>query len=228
MKYIIIFLFLPLSFSFSQINLKNSLELSGNLQYSFTNNYGPNGNATSFDNYHTLIIQPEIGYYLNKNLELFADLEYSFTLFRWNTLQSSVDSFDERLKEEITSDRTMHRVGFYFGIGYNFPITESAVVFLGTRIGFSSTRMLTSTEGQLIVHSGGTNTTEYVNYSYDSGWQRKEISFPSFILNLKLFPTTDWIVILKSQYTKTGKFEGRNSRTNELLTFGIGIGTLIN
>ena len=226
MKYLILILFFSISATIAQTDSSSSFELIGNLQYNYTNYSSPYGHyATSYSKSHTLILQPELGYFIVDQFEIFADLEYSLIISLWNSLES-INSSYERPESQIDYDNLTHRIGFYFGTGYNFSISETTDLFFGTRIGIASSRRNMFSEGFQTIHTvGGSKRIEPVNTSYDSGWSDAVVSFPSFALALKLFPNPDLILILKIQYTKTNSYNGSPDNNIEELTFGIGLGT---
>jgi hypothetical protein len=225
MKYLIIVLFITVNIAFAQKDSTHNFELTGNLQYNYTHYSDPYGYYANFyHKQHTLIIQPELGYYLFDRFEIFTDLEYQLQLDYHNSLES-IDSWEEVPASQINSDFVTHRIGFYFGMGYNYSLSKIIDLFLGTKIGISTSRVYLHSEGFQTIHSGTSTRVENVNANYDSGWRGTEVSFPSFVLSLKVYPNDDLIILLKAQYTKINNYNGSDNTEFEQTTFGIGLGT---
>lgn len=227
MKYLFILCLIGFNFVLAQDSLKHAIEIGGNLQYNYTNTYYPDGlYATSYDKLHTIIIQPEFGYFVYNKIEIIVDLEYTHSYLVYNSLQSITSKYER--PEEIINTESLHRIGIFTGIVYNISFNNSVVLFGGIRLGLSSSRSIWTYKGTRTVVSGqGLEEIEYINEKYDTGWRPREFSFPSFMIGTKFFLIPDWAIILKAQYTKTYWYDGYKNQTNDCITLGIGFVTLL-
>ncbi len=111
----------------------------------------------------------------------------------------------------------IHRIGTFLGVAYNYYINKSLILILGTKAGVSITRWIESNDWP-----------DGYSFSYDSGWRRTELSFPSFWIGIKTNLNPKWRILFKVQYIKTNNYEGYENQNNELIALGMGFHFLLN
>ena len=124
-------------------------------------------------NSQNLMVRPSIGYFLTDEVEFLFDLQYA--------LSYQHNNYDRI----VIYDWWSHRLGFSIGASYNYPINPFITPFLGTRIGFSWSRM----------HSEGGVPEDY-------GWGKPEISFPDLFIGTRFFVSKDWAFVISLEYSK--------------------------
>ena len=192
----------------AQTNQQSLFEIGGSVLYSYSNTVTLYKNVSGLYRTHQFQFEPEFGYYLNSNLELLLDLNYTMEFFRNNV---PISGYDGYLTDSIAISKSRsHRIGLFLGVAYNYCLNDNLIVFGGSKVGISSSRFLSS--------------LEFPNYSVsqDSHWSSMEFSFPSFFVGTKIFLDSRWKLLFKVQYIKTYNYEGVNNKENDSIAFGIG------
>ncbi len=178
-------------------------ELSGSLFYAYTyqiekeaHKY-PRRSVLSYERNHIVSFQPAVGYFILPEIELEFELRYAFNIQSYNIKTALGDDF-------VEDNYWDHTVGFAVGALYNQQITSNADIFLGGKIGLGWTRQ------------------GYNGYSYDSGWKKRELSFPIIVVGSRLFISPDWAILLKAQYSFTTPYAGYDNLKYSMIAVGLG------
>lgn len=207
MKYKFIFFLYTISLV-AQTDRQSLFEIGGSVLYSYSNTVTLYKNVSGLYRTHQFQFEPEFGYYINSNLELLIDVNYTMEFLRNNV---PISGYNGYLTDSITVYKSRsHRIGLFLGAAYNYNLNDNLIVFGGTKVGISFSRFLTSAEGP------------YYSDSQDSGWSPMEFSFPSFFVGTKIFLDSRWMLLFKIQYVKTYDYEGAKNKENDSIAFGIG------
>ncbi len=193
----------------AQKKFHSNFEVGGSILYSYSNNNLQYDNIQSFYKNHQLQFEPELGYYLNSNLELILDINYTMEYDKSGPIILNPDP----LYMNDNNSFQMHRIGIFIGTAYNLKINEELITFIGTKIGVSERRWISTGQNQL--------------FYYDSGWKKAELSFPSFFGGIKICINPNLTLLFKVQYIRTYRYEGYENEDNDFIVFGIGFLTFL-
>jgi hypothetical protein len=118
---------------------------------------------------------------------------------------------DDWWNEGPIVQQSRHQLGFGVGVAYNHQVTSFFVPYLAAKVGLSWTRMIQE-------------------WGYDSGWGRRRISFPDFVLGGRLFFSTEWAGLVFMEYTRTvpwADISWVEWDEYETIVFGIGFSVFI-
>lgn len=188
-----------------------SYELSGGGSYGYSNSAIPPFNGETFSRYvktSTVSIFPSVGYFASRNVEVFIAPEYSYQLQRYNYAEYSGNPITII---ERSGQLSTHRIGLSLGIAYNYYLTPAFLIFTGTKIGEAWT-------------SSG---SQFMEFSWDAGWSKPELSFPQIIAGAKIFITVSWAVLLQGEYSFTDRFRGNPDQQVSRYVLAIGLSTFL-
>jgi hypothetical protein len=209
---LIMLLIFGFSFIYGQESKVYSYEISGSVLYSYSYTVSPfDSNNSYFIRTHQLQFEPEFGYFIISSCELIAGINYNLSYLGSNTFISEQIGHYRK----STDQSQTHRIGLFVGGSYNLYINDMLTLFLGTKIGFSTTRYFSSYDDPNLSFE-----------NYDTHWTQIELTFPSFFCGTKLYFNSKWAIILKAQYLKTNHYRGHYQDDNDSVLFGLGISKL--
>ena len=206
-KLFILFLF-AVPCLYAQDSLKSPFEIGGSFFYSYSNTV-----SSYFNEYpvhhktHQLQCEPEFGWFILPSVELLVDMNY--TLMYSISDEAQMLNSEQSLPYNVQSQT--HRIGLFIGCSYNVHLNNGILLFLGPKIGYSTTRWIE------------VSNDPNMYPSWDTGWQPVEFSFPSFTCGTKFFFNPRWALVLQAQYIKTYHYQGISNDNNGTIDFGLGI-----
>jgi hypothetical protein len=180
-------------------------ELTGMLSYSYNKQQEQDppysGELPRYQLYHDVSIRPGLGYFLTPEIELQSEFQYVLSFMEYNyfgTIRSSV--------VELRAKYWSHRFGCRVGANYHFDLSQTAEVFIGTKVGIAWTRE-------------GSEDSREID---DSGWKKRELSLPVISCGTKVFVSKDWAFLFQAEYSFTDNYHGNDNLTNSGVSVGLG------
>lgn len=124
-------------------------------------------------------------------------------------LQYSFSFTDHNLVGDFSAQDWNHHIGIALGASYNIQLNPFFAPFVGTKIGSRWSRTL-------------------LGNGFDTGWGKREIVFPDFVLGGRLFFADDWAIIMLVEYAKTAPYGNLPPwDKNESVSFALGFSVFL-
>jgi hypothetical protein len=185
------------------------VELSGSLAYSFNSesyDFQYPGGFDPYDYTHTISIEPSIGYFFTKHLELNVSLTYSAILMYWNGYKLVGSTVSEEAYRQWN-----HRMGFLAGPTYNYSVNEIATLFARVAVGFMWLKVGSDSPGR----------------AYTPAWTRPSVTLPQVVIGMKIRISPDWQLETYGQYLHISNDSGNAEWVSNQIAIGVGFAVLL-
>jgi hypothetical protein len=99
-------------------------------------------------------------------------------------LQYSYELYEDHFQGYQPNWNTRHQVGFSVGVAYNYQLTTLFEPYLAAKVGLSWSRVV-------------------ADWGYDTGWRRRQVTFPDVVLGGRLLFSPQWAGLIFIEYRRT-------------------------